>query len=116
MTWSAEIKSYRLYISGARSNVSGWTRFVQLFDSDGTQRGYIQFQYNVTTLPHAFEYDVGNTGKKAVSFYMHEHSYSDVVDLLRNEKPLYLLYYNPHAVYVATSENEPVGEGPEPSS
>ena len=116
MAWSAEIKSYKLHISGARSNVSGWTRFVNFFDSDGTQRGFIQFRYNVTTLPDAYEYNVGTTGKKAVSFYMHEHSYGDVVDLLRNEKPIYLLYYSPHSVYLSTSENEPVGEGPEPSS
>ncbi len=116
MAWSAEIKSYRLYISGERGNVSGWTRYVVLYDSDGTLRGYIQFRYNVTTLSFASEYDIGTTGKKGVAFYMHEHSYSDVVDLLRNEKPIYLLYYSPHAVYVGTSENEPVGEGPEPSS
>ena len=115
MSWWVEIKSYRLSISGARDNAPAWTRFVSLYDSEDTLRGYIQFRYDVPTLPGAYEYDVGTTGKKAVSFFMYEHSYSDVVDLLRNERPIYLSYYSSHSVFVGTSQYEPVGEGSEPS-
>jgi len=112
MTWIASITTYRLYLRSKLSSPSSWKRFIELHD-DQTTVGTITFLADNQNLPGNSEFVVG--GRNRGSLYMHEHEYADVVDCLRNEKPLYLVYLSPVYAFIGTATNEPVGEN-EPSS
>lgn len=106
MVWQIPIVNYSAYVSGNKGDT--WTRFVLLRDDGNDIRGVIEFRKS-DQLPNASDSDIGN-GKRRARFYLHENEYKDVIDLLRNEKPLYLQYIGPTAIWIGTSGLEPIGE------
>jgi len=79
-------------------------RFVQLY-MDNQLVGTITFD-DFSTVPE------NTSTEDRVNLKMHEQDYSDVVDLLRNESPLFI-WVNPDNGIggIATGDDEPVGEG-----
>ena len=103
MSQSIEIKKYLYYLFSSREDSSP---VIYLYDKDDTHIGYLYFTGNESPLEEA---KVFSNGKYAL--YFRRSSFSDVIDMLRNESPVYLHY-------VAEGNNntrlstmpEPVGE------
>lgn len=93
-----EIKSYTIY---QYSGASG-TGLIFLYDKTNRHIGNAYFIHE-DNLPLPWQDANG-----FVSLYMHDTSYLPVVDMLRNEKPCYLWWFNTSGA-ISTS-NEPVGE------
>jgi len=108
MSWWAGISFYRTFIKGHGSG-SLWNRWIAIYDNEGALRGSLVFKKDGSALNDARDVDIGGTKRRAVLEF-HESQYADVLDLLRNEKPLFIQYISPKVAYVATSEKEPVGE------
>lgn len=99
---SRPVTSYRCYldIPSASTGYAGRTAQIVLYDANNTYAGVINF-LKTATLPPT---------KQASGYriYFQDSSYfRDFMDLLRHEKPLYLL----DSDVLGTSESEPVGEG-----
>ena len=108
MTWIAPIESYKLFVFAKPAR--GYPhRNIHLIDGDGTVRANIYFRPDDEDLRDGNEMSLPD-GKKMAIYFMHEYQYRDVVDLLRNEEPLYLLFIDPAAILIATADTEPVGE------
>lgn len=78
-------------------------RFIQLFMDDETV-GSITFD-DFDTVPDNTSTD------ESINLKMHEKDYGDVIDLLRNEAPLYIWINPDNGVGgLATGDDEPIGE------
>ena len=110
MGWWVDIIRYSIGIRGnSNSNFpAGNKRIVYLYPNQGGWRGMIQFIADDQVLPNPQESEYPD-GTKRVSAYMHVHNYPDVIDLLRNEKPIRLSFYAP-TVWISTGSLEPIGE------
>lgn len=64
---------------------------------------------NGSTLPDNRVYD--NWNPPRVMAFLHRSDYKDVIDLLRNEKPVWVHCGSAQNVWVGTVEDEPIGEG-----
>ena len=99
-----------------RGSARNPTKYIYLYDSDDTPRGRIGFQADDQELWGRSEWpypaNSNNSGKSIAHFYMHENSFSPVIDLLRNEKPLFMVYRE-DVCFIGTSEKEPIGVGDE---
>lgn len=109
MAWQTPVNTYRMFIAGKRAQQTDWVRDIILFDEDDLPRGVILFLNDDQPLPDAREFDMGN-GKFQARIYMHVRDFPDCVDLLRNDKPIYLAYMNPTYVYIGNWTKEPIGE------
>ena len=112
MTFLAQITSYRLYVAGKRNTETDWHKVIHLIDTDNNIKGIIVFLHDGQALGQLQEQQTG--GIERVIYWMYDHDYSDVVDMLRNEKPVFLRYVGPNYAYLNTGA-EPTGEF-EPSS
>lgn len=102
-----EIKAYQIGLyAGVLVNRARAT--ITLFDAKQGTRAYLHF-LDTPTLPPG---DTGSNGNTPAGFYP-TACYADVIDLLRNEKPVYLWLSGATDVGVTTAA-EPVGDG-EPS-
>lgn len=106
------LAKYRLHIVARTSDRVNFTRMIHFYDAEGFV-GYMRFDPDDQILPDNATWQL--TGKDMIRLYMHESDYPDVVDLLRNEKPLYLVYRSAKFGFVGTTQDEPIGaaEGPE---
>ena len=100
------LAKYRLFIVARTSDTQNFTRMIHFYDNAGFA-GYMRFDPDDQVLPDNATWDLN--GKDMIRLYMHESDYPSVVDLLRNEKPLYLVYRSAKFGYVGTSEDEPIG-------
>ena len=113
MAFLEEIKKYDvMYFAGGKNLVGYQYRaIIGLRRDDGSLIGAAYFHRDATTLPDSDE--------KASSGYLWCHYLADdyprVLDLLRNEKPVYVRHvaggWNQAAI---TTSSEPVGEGEPP--
>lgn len=100
-----EIKHYALRVYGGPSGTrTGIQAQIHLFDNSNKMMGKIDFFEPSHTLP----LDSENT---YIHLRMHITAWPNVVDLLRNESPVYISY-NAHqqSGFIGTNQ-EPVGEG-----
>ena len=107
MAWWAQFTSYRVYIRG-HGGSNWWDRWIGLYDNEGALRGSLVFKKDGSALNDARDMDIDGT-KRRVSLEFHEFQYADLLDLLRNEKSIFI-HYSRQMGYIATSGLEPVGE------
>ncbi len=100
-----QIEKYQITYTGKKDGSTFWRAFIHLSDENGQYLGGIYF-YNDDT---PTSWNDGYSGSGLFMFLPASH-FSRIVDLLRNEKPLYFTY-NDHSqkTYLSTSA-EPVGE------
>jgi hypothetical protein len=95
--------SYMIYAS---RNIAAEVRTVFQLNGGGVSLGYLHFMADDFVLPKS---------KKLSGlyyFYYHESQLPSVIDMLRNEKPIYLIYVDDESNNCRlTTSIEPVGEG-----
>ena len=103
MTQSIEIKKYMYYLFSSREDASP---VIYLYDKHNTHIGYVYFKSDGNPLDAA---KVFSNGKYALFF--RRSLFTDVIDMLRNESPVYLHYVpeGENNTRLSTSP-EPVGE------
>lgn len=113
MSYQEEIKKYDVYYYGGGKNTTGYTyrAIIGLRREDGSLLGAAYFHHNPDTMP--------NTDSQSATGYVYCHyrseDYPRVLDLLRNEKPVYLRYVaGGWNIASIDTSLEPVGEGEEP--
>lgn len=100
-----EIKSYIVtYFSGGPNGFK-YRAWIELQNADGHMVGKAYFFRDAAQIPNDGE---GKDG--LVSCYYPAEDFPRVLDLLRNEKPIYV-YYNGSGNSVIKTSSEPVGEG-----
>lgn len=102
-----EIKRYALKIfGGPQGSGNGKRSSVYLFDKNNRGVGRIDFWDKGETLPADQYSDV-----EGILFSLHEDRMHDVVDMLRNEGPVFIAWQETlKNAYIGTSQ-EPVAEG-----
>jgi hypothetical protein len=98
-----KIDEYRVLIYGGKSSPSPKHRAtILLFNQASDTIGSIKFYDPGTSLPDDFE------KHKTIRMFLTSDMFLNVIDILRNEKPVYL-HGLPGEYYLST-EKEPVGE------
>lgn len=100
------VENYRLYIFSHDGNPD--TRRIQCFDANGRMVARIWFLPDGQRLSDNQLFEERNP--IFIEYKLHEKDYQDVVDLLRNEKPIIILYGGPRHGWIGTSSDEPVGQ------
>lgn len=106
VNWYSQIEKYYLVVLAKEEKNDAIKERIALFDPNNKLRGYVSFYDDKHTLPDNTE-DVWE-GIQWCRINMHQSQYPYIVDLLRNEKPVYLLYYD--SIVSIESGREPVGE------
>ena len=89
-------------------NKQGLTAVIYLYDASNTIRGVARFYPDGTHIPEASE----DTSIGRIYIYLPISRFTSFVDILRNEKPIYLRYASPTNAFLQTLL-EPTGEGEE---
>jgi hypothetical protein len=105
MAETIEIKRYQYYTFSSRDSSIANT-VILLFGSGGYVGG-AYFSTSDEPLKPAEQFPSGIYG-----LYYHYRDLPVIVDMLRNEKPVYLIYNGPDNTRISTTA-EPVGEGEE---
>lgn len=102
-----EIKRYALKIFGGPSGSGKGKRgSIYLFDKDNRGLGRIDFWDEGIMLPKDEKSEM-----EGVLFSLYQERWYDVVDMLRNESPVFIAWQEKlQNAYIGTSQ-EPVGEG-----
>ena len=100
-----EIKQYQYYAFSSRDSSDASS--VILLYGDAGYLGGAFFSTSAEPLQPAEQYPSGVYG-----LYYHHRDLPVIVDMLRNEKPVYLIYNGAHNTRISTTA-EPVGEGEE---
>jgi hypothetical protein len=98
-----EIKKYQYYVFSSRDGSAKTVMFV--YGSSGAQIGYVYFQSDEQPLPQASKLQDGN-----ILLYYRYADLPVLVDMLRNESPIYLIYASGMNSRISTLA-EAVGEG-----
>ncbi len=105
MADTVEIKKYEYYTFSSRDN--SLANSVILLYGDGGYIGGAFFSNSPDPLKPAEKFPSGVYG-----LYYHYADLPVIIDMLRNEKPVYLIYSDGNNSRISTSQ-EPVGEGEE---
>ena len=82
MAQSIEIRKYLYYLFSSREDA---TPVVFLYDANDAHIGYVYFRGDTQPLPAARQYSNGR-----FALYYRRSALADLIDMLRNEKPIYL--------------------------
>ena len=102
MAETHEIKRYTYYVFSSRNTLSDST--LLFYDASNSYIGGAFFYETTDQLPPAEKFPSGVIG---LSF--HRTDLPTLIDVLRNESPVYLIYDGPLNSRISTSQ-EPVGE------
>ncbi len=103
MVAGKKIEEYRVIIYGQTSGIDANHRStILLYDDKSHCVGRIRFSDPETPLPKDFE------KYGTIRMFLYSDMFLNVVDILRNEKPIFL-HGSPGEYYIST-EKEPVGE------
>ena len=106
MAFSAQLVTYNAYYMGKRAdNVRA---VIYAKDADEHLRTYLIFAENGTDLPNCSESNI--QGVKWCRIWYHIDQFPAVIDILRNEQPVWVHYNSPTFASIATG-SEPIGEG-----
>lgn len=106
MAFSAQLKTYNVYYFGKRD---GKTKaLIYARDADNHLRTRLLFAENGSDLPNSSESEM--QGVKWCRIWYHIDQFPAVIDILRNEEPVWVHYSNPTFAHIFTG-SEPVGEG-----
>lgn len=100
---ATEIKSYHILFYGSPEGYQTNRAQIALYDSDGKTAAYVRFNDPGMT----FENDYESGG--IIRMHLPSTMFENVLDVLRNEKPVYI-YFAQNRGFLSTSK-EPVGEG-----
>lgn len=110
MALSEEIKSYEInyFAGGANAATHPYRAAVKLRRPDGTLIGVAYFHRSEATMP---DHDQKNSHGHYELHY-HSRDYANVIDVLRNEKPIYFeMFEGRYPMGNIATGAEPVGEG-----
>jgi hypothetical protein len=99
MAVTKKIDTYQVMYSSNRFVPRIWLQ------GDGTGIGQLVFMENGSTLPPDYETPTGS-----YSLHYHLDDYPHLLDLLRNEAPVYLFYQGPSGENAIKTTTEMVGE------
>ena len=99
--------SYQLATYHVFYKPGGENPFIYAKDALGHMRAYMVFLDNDADLPESQE--LSSQGETFYRLHYHRDQFPAVIDILRNEKPVYVFYSNPTYAHICTSA-EPVGE------
>ena len=106
MAFSAQLVTYNAYYMGKRAdNVRA---VIYAKDADQHLRAYLIFTENGTDLPDSSESDFQSVPWCRI--WYHIDQFPAVIDVLRNEEPVWAHYNSPTYASIATG-SEPIGEG-----
>lgn len=100
---ATEIKSYHILFYGSPEGYQTNRAQIALYDSNGKTAAYVRFNDPGMT----FENDYESGG--IIRMHLPSTMFENVLDVLRNEKPVYI-YFAQNRGFLSTSK-EPVGEG-----
>lgn len=100
---TTEIKNYHILFYGSPEGYQTNRAQIALYGPDGKTAAYVRFNDPGMT----FENDYENSG--IIRMHLPSSMFENVLDVLRNEKPVYI-YYAQNRGFLSTSK-EPVGEG-----
>jgi hypothetical protein len=98
----AQIASYNYQFHGGPNGYAGNRAIIRLVDVDGNQAAYIHFIPSGQSIPN----DINSPPWPRM--YMPETALPAVIDMLRNEKPIYF-YFAASSGFLHTG-TEPIGE------
>lgn len=105
-TFNIDKYSVRIWSSRKTNNLNPGTALAGIYLYEGNKyRGYAYFFADDTQLAAPVYHS--NTGQIFVHFNLSQ--FDGILDMIRNEDPIYLYYYNPSNAGISTSA-EPVGE------
>lgn len=109
-TYQEEIKKYEVSYNGCSLKSAHARALIGLHRKDNTNMGTIYFHRDATTLPASDERDSNGN----VSCHLLWQDFPMILDLLRNERPVYLRYVagGYHTASITTNW-EPAGVGDE---
>jgi len=102
-----EIEKYAIQIYGKRYDDSWPIARIWLYNDSEQSIGNVYFYRDGHTIPNNRSAELA--GPKKADLTMHERQLDSVVDMLRNEKPCSVFYYNATYAGIYTG-TEPVGE------
>jgi hypothetical protein len=109
--YNLEVKQYDVYYPADGKNASGYPyrATIGLRKDDGTLHGALYFHRNPSTMP---DYDTRTINPPYISANYPENHFPVLLDILRNEKPVYLRWVGSETQGQAaiTTSLEPVGE------
>ncbi len=107
MAFSNPIGKYRLLYYGKRSNDTISMARIWLYNDSDEYIGSVDFYRDAQAIPNSRSIETSDP--KRAYLGMHERQIDTVVDMLRNEKPCRVSYFNPTYALIYTGK-EPVGE------
>lgn len=106
MAFTAQLATYNVYYMGKR--VDNVRALIYAKDADNHLRVRLIFAENGTDLPDSSE--SSSQGVQSCRIWYHIDQFPAVIDILRNEEPVWVFYNSPTFVSIATG-SEPIGEG-----
>lgn len=103
MATRKEVKKYTVSVAAHLDGFNEWLANIYLYDTSGHPVGNIRFTDKLTDHNN----QINPTGLSTM--WDPPEAYNKVIDLLRNEKPLYIWLYDSGRALLSTSI-EPVGE------
>lgn len=100
---ATEITNYHILFYGSPEGYQTNRAQISLYGADGKTRAYVRFNDPGMT----FENDYESNG--IIRMHLPSAMFENVLDVLRNEKPVYI-YFAQNRAFLSTSK-EPVGEG-----
>jgi hypothetical protein len=105
MSWTTELATYNIYYFGKRTdNVKA---LIYARDANNNLRVYLFFTENDIGLPSNTE--TISQGVPLCRIWYHIDQFPMVIDILRNEKPVWFHYESPTSAHMFTG-SEPIGE------
>lgn len=100
---ATKIESYHVLFYGGPEGYQTNRSQIALYGTDGRTRAFIRF--NDPGMQFENDYESGGI----IRMHLPSHMFASVVDILRNESPMYI-YFAQNRGFLSTSK-EPVGEG-----
>ncbi|MBU2705513.1 hypothetical protein KCM76_05950 [Zooshikella marina] len=100
---STEIKNYHVLFYGGPEGYQTNRAQIALYGSDGKTKGYVRFN------DPGMQYENDYESSGIIRMHLPSAMFENVIDVLRNEKPVYL-YFAQGRGFLSTSK-EPIGEG-----
>lgn len=107
----AQVKTFNVRIWGGKDGDSQEGRSRIQLNDDTSALGFIYFYDEGTVIPNDSKTTIPQTTKEQYSMHLPSAQFGNVIDLLRNESPIYFSFLSTtnHAMLITT--NEAVGEG-----
>jgi hypothetical protein len=103
MATQKEVKNYRVNVAAHPDGFNEWRAMISLYDENGASFGTIHFTDELSGRDN----EINLTGHSTI--WAPLDAYHRILDLLRNEKPIFLWLYETGRALISTSL-EPVGE------